>query len=252
MDYYKKTDIDNMLLSYSTGSYVDSNLANKVSRAGGSAISSNLTVNGNMDSSKKFTLNIKSSTIHTEFWTLASFHQVIANSGSWLQFSRDGTSDTWQAGMSSDNSYVIRASDATNALTVYQNGDTTISGNSNVGVGATSLKIKVHSTQQGYTGHIELHSQSPWIFKLEFITTHPTPRPFIFQKKGSIYFEFNANNQTVIHYKSLVNGSDDRLNGNEELIDNACETLSKLRPQLYDKNQILKTMILQLGIKKLV
>ena len=42
--YYKKTDIDNMLLSYSTGSYVDSNLANKVSRTGDSTISGNLNV----------------------------------------------------------------------------------------------------------------------------------------------------------------------------------------------------------------
>ena len=38
-----------------------------------------------------------------------------------------------------------------------------------------------------------------------------------------------------LHYTSLVNGSDDRLKENEELIENACETLSELRPQLYDK-----------------
>ena len=73
------------------------------------SISSNLTINGDLDSSMKCPLEIKNSTIHTEFWTLASFHQGNANSGSWLQFSRDGTSNTWQAGMSSDNTYVIRA-----------------------------------------------------------------------------------------------------------------------------------------------
>ena len=92
------------------------------------SIPSNLTINGDLDSSKKFPLDIKNSTIHTEFWTLASFHQGIANSGSWLQFPRAGTSNTWQAGMSSDSSYVIRATDATNRLIVNQNGDTTISG----------------------------------------------------------------------------------------------------------------------------
>ena len=85
-----------------------------------------------MYSSEKFPLNIKSSTIHTEFWTLASFREEIENSGSWIQFSRAGTSDTWQAGMSSDNSYVIRASDAANDLTVNQNGDTSIIGNLDV------------------------------------------------------------------------------------------------------------------------
>ena len=101
---------------------------NKVNIYKDTSISLNLTTNGDLDSSMKFPLGIKSSTIHTEFWTLASFHQGIANSGSWLQFSRGGTSNTWQAGMSSDNSYVIRAPDATNRLVVNQNGDTTIRG----------------------------------------------------------------------------------------------------------------------------
>ena len=40
----------------------------------------------------------------------------------------------------------------------------------------------------------------------------------------------------LVHfYKPTSNSSDDRLKENEELIENACETLSKLRPQLYDK-----------------
>ena len=43
------------------------------------------------------------------------------------------------------------------------------------------------------------------------------------------------NNNEIRHYKTLVNSSDDRFKENEELIENACETLSKLRPQLYDK-----------------
>ena len=73
----------------------------------------------------KFPLGIKSSTIHAEFWTLAPFQQGGENSGSWLQFPRDGTRNTWQAGMSSDNFCVIRAPDATYVLSVDQNGDTT-------------------------------------------------------------------------------------------------------------------------------
>ena len=36
-------------------------------------------------------------------------------------------------------------------------------------------------------------------------------------------------------YKPTANASDDRLEANEVIIENACETLSKLRPQLYDK-----------------
>ena len=50
-----------------------------------------------------------------------------------------------------------------------------------------------------------------------------------------MYFGFNSSGQTIIHYKPLVNGSDDRLKENEEITENACETLSKLSPQLNDK-----------------
>ena len=42
-------------------------------------------------------------------------------------------------------------------------------------------------------------------------------------------------NNTVYVYKPTTNASDDRLKENEELLENVCETLSKLRPQIYDK-----------------
>ena len=47
--------------------------------------------------------------------------------------------------------------------------------------------------------------------------------------------KFFHNNNEIRHYKPLVQNSDDILKENEELIENVCETLSKLRPQLYDK-----------------
>ena len=116
--------------------------------------------------------------------------------------------------MDSDNSYVIGASNPTNVVTVDQNGNVALTGNLDVGVDASSSKSDAHCNQQGYTGYTELHSQSPWISKIEFISTHPTPRSFILFK-GSIYFEFNNANQTITHHKSSVNGSDDRLKENE-------------------------------------
>ena len=82
-----------------------------------------------MEASSENPPYVTNSTTHVNYWTIATFHQEITNNGSWLQFSRDGTSNTWQTGMSSDGSYVIRASDATTCLSVNQNGDTTISGN---------------------------------------------------------------------------------------------------------------------------
>ena len=99
--YFKINNDDYIQLSSS---------GNKVNIYKDTSISSNLTINGDLDSSKKLPLDIQNSTIHAEFWALAPFHQGVTNSGSWLQFSRDGTSNTWQTDMSSDNAYVIRAS----------------------------------------------------------------------------------------------------------------------------------------------
>ena len=42
-------------------------------------------------------------------------------------------------------------------------------------------------------------------------------------------------NNLVHFYKTTSNVSDDRLKENEEIIEHACESLSKLRPQLYDQ-----------------
>ena len=149
------------------------------------SISSNLTVNGDLDSSMKFPLDIKNSTIHTEFWILASFHQVIANSGSWLQFSRDGTSDTWQACMSSDNSYVIRASDATNVSIVNQNGDTSISEHLDVGQDQAQTSIKTYVNHIGKTGYVEIEAR--WASQ-DFIQfkTNQTAGELFFAVKDSL------------------------------------------------------------------
>ena len=143
-------------------------------------ISSNLTINGNLGSSMKIPLDIKNSTIHTKFWTLASFHQGIANSGSWLQFSRDGTSNTWQAGMSSDDSYVIRASDSTNRLSVYPNGDTTIAGNLEItkvltlkeipGVSDTSPLTITNESPGGSTGVVYQSTSPGQDFMIAYVT----------------------------------------------------------------------------------
>ena len=138
----------------------------------------------------KFPLDIKNPTIHTEFWTLASFHQGIANSVSWLQFSRDGTCDTWQAGMSSDNSYVIRASHATDVLTVNQNGDTPISGNLDVGQDQAQTSIKTYVNHIGKTCYVEMVARWASQGFIHFKTNHTTGELFFAVKdslRGKIY-----------------------------------------------------------------
>ena len=277
-----------------------------------------------MDSSTKFPLDIQSSTIHIEFWTLASFHQGIENSGSWRQFSRAGASNTWQTGMSSDNSYVTRAPDATNMLIVNQNGDATISGSLEVQrlsiTNTTARPIAINNTMHDgpYLVAISQNDSNNdlsfalrclplnqlWCFGVatsnQYITSHGNPTKSSIQSNGNttisgnldvgpsqaqsnvktycnyvgsfgfmmiegryrdqgfLHFETNyqygemlltardtyfircsdyAGNPYAQTFQPLTQSSDDRLKENEELIENACETFFKLRPQLYDKKR---------------
>ena len=78
-----RTDGGWMYFQMNNGRYIQLPRSdNKVDIYKDTTIPSSLTVNGDLDSSKKFPLDIKNSTINTEFWALASFHQGIANSGS--------------------------------------------------------------------------------------------------------------------------------------------------------------------------
>ena len=104
-----------------------------------------------------------------------------------------------------------------------------------VGVGASTSKIKVNSSMSGYTGYTEIHCPSAWgsIFNLQ--TTYPNGGWMYFQINGVNFIQLSGGDQKINMYKPLTQSSDDRLKENEELIENACETLFKLRPQLYDK-----------------
>ena len=66
-----------------------------------------------MEATLENPLYVRNPTYHTNHFTLATFHQLMANSGSWLQFSREGLTDTWQTGMDSDSPYVVRVSNST-------------------------------------------------------------------------------------------------------------------------------------------
>ena len=124
-DSYTKTEIYNKLFLKVNQSYGE--------------IHSKLRINGSIEASVENPLCNKSAT-HTNYWTLATFHRLIANSGSWIQFSREGITDTWQTGIDSDNPYVIRVSDATTCLSVNPNGNVVLTGNLDVGK-VLALKI---------------------------------------------------------------------------------------------------------------
>ena len=57
----------------------------------------------------------------------------------------------------------------------------------------------------------------------------------LFRLKEVTFMYLFGDSNNIQFFKPTTNASDDRLKENEGLIENACETLSKLRPQLYDK-----------------
>ena len=119
-------------------------------------------------------------------------------------------------------------------LSIQSNGNTTISGNLDVGSGSSS-KIILHANNNGYTGYSEVHCSSPWELTSNVETNFPNGGYMFFKLKGVLFMIIRGGHQAINYYKPLVNSSDDRLKENGGLIENACETLSKLRPQFYCK-----------------
>ena len=71
-----RTDGGWMYFKINNDDYIQlSGSGNKVNIYKDTSISSNLTINGDLDSSMKLPLGIKNPTILIELWTLASFHQ---------------------------------------------------------------------------------------------------------------------------------------------------------------------------------
>ena len=109
--------------------------------------------------------------------------------------------------------------------------DTTIDGNLDVGVGASQTSIKAHVNHAGCICNVQIEARWRSQGFIHANTNYPEGL-LLFVAKDALHMYVGI---VVYFYKPITHASDDRLKGNEELIDNACETLSKLRPQLYDK-----------------
>ena len=131
---------------------------------------------------------------------------------------------------------------------VYE--DTTTGGNLDVGVGAPTSYIKTYATNNGNTSSCEFIAVNKDHGKLRFNTDYGHGTLYVGINNVNFFRLTNWNNETNF-YKPLTQSSDDRLTGNEELIGNACEILSKLRPQLYDKKPDMENDDPKLGIKKM-
>ena len=106
-------------------------------------------------------------------------------------------------------------------------------------MGASSSKIKTHFNDSGYVGYMQIEARSKADGFLHVETNYQYGEMFLIVR--NIYFircSDYGGNPYVQTFQPLTQSSDDRLKENGELIENACETLSKLRPQLYDKKDM--------------
>ena len=140
----------------------------------------------------------------------------------------------------------MQLSGSGNKVNIYK--DTAITRNPDVGSTGNS-QIQIHGTGST-TSYAKFRINNGENCIWDFRNSSNANVWSTIKVKGVKFIDFTPTDNFIIHYKPLANWSDDRLTENEELIENACETLSKLKPQLYDKNQIWKIMTLQLGIEK--
>ena len=129
-----------------------------------------------------------------------------------------------------NNDGFVQLSSSGNKVNIHK--DTAISGNLDVGVGAAQTSIKAHVNHAGHQGNIQIEARWRSEGFIHFNTNHS--QGYMFLVATDSLYQYCGNNN-VYFAKPTTNASDDRLKGNEELIGNACEILSKLRPQLYDK-----------------
>ena len=104
--------------------------------------------------------------------------------------------------------------------------------NLDAGIAQATTSIKAYLNHAGHQGNVEIEARWNTQGYINFNTTASDGLLFI-ATKDVIYMYCGLN--IINFYIPTTNASDDRLKGNEEFKENACETLSKLRPQLYDK-----------------
>ena len=104
-----------------------------------------------------------------------------------------------------------------------QNGNVALTGNLNVGLGASSSIPKAHINHDGSTGGLQLEARWRNQSFLSFDTTYGHGYICFLNKNG---YHLRYGNGSILFYKPTTSSSDDRLKENEEITEHACDTLS--------------------------
>ena len=116
---------------------------------------------------------------------------------------------------------------------VYIYEDTTIAGNLDAGSTGNN-SIKTHGTAVA-TAYAAFKINNGYNSFWDFQNGNHSQAWSNISIKGSSYMSPSHHDNIIIHTRIFVNWHDDRLKENGRCIENACETLSKPKPLLYDK-----------------
>ena len=155
---YKKPDIENMSLSYSTGSYVEYNLADKVPTIGDATIHGNLVVDGR--------LLIDGSHLHVQPKSSTSSETLVFDQSFSTEFGSDSHGINVygrQGGNSHLTFYNGRSGSVCNVL---------IDGNLNAGQDQAQTSIKAYVNHIGKTGYVEMEARWASQGFIHFKTNH--------------------------------------------------------------------------------
>ena len=112
----------------------------------------------------------------------------------------------------------------------------TTAGDLDIGPSQAQSRVNTYFNHVGSAGYMMIAGRYRDQGFLHFETTYQYGDMFLTVR--NIYFtrcSDYAGNPYVQTFQPLTQSSDDGLKENEESIEHACETLSKLRPQLYGK-----------------
>ena len=131
--------------------------------------------------------------------------------------------------------YTKTDTDTLLADTVSNTGNVSLPCHLDIGTTYTSSGIRCNAEVNCYTGYAELKAASSYDMFIN-LSTRRVNGGWVYHKiNNDNYLLLSGSGQFVKHFKPLVASSDDILKENKVIIESACETLSKLRPQLYGK-----------------
>ena len=229
--FYSKGYVNQMLVQsttlfdfYYTKGDIDTLSADKVSNIGDISLPGMLDIGTSAytNSSIRCNAEVGGCTGYAELQAASSYDMF-------LDLSTTRTGGGWMCFKINNDDY-IQLPSSDNKVNIYKT--TAISINLDVGTTQTQTSIKTYVNHAGHQGNVDIEAMWSTQAYINFNTTASDGLLFT-ATKDVIYMHCGLD--IVYFYKPTTNASDDRLKENEELTENACEALSKLRPQLYDK-----------------